>query len=299
MEQGRRPRRGQQAHRHALQGVPPARRARRRARRASRPIAHPRRADGRARPEPDPRGARPRARARPRATPSCCRRTSSARSRRCCDARPRHPPGASSSPRGATEDIRAHAPRAGRRARDRAREPEAANGALQAVDGVGHGRDRRPRPEPGEADVASAAAASGRRSSPTRSGARATEQLRRRARRGAAAACARCAPADGSLEDVFARLTPTAPTTARPEARRTRMRAFWPIYKRELFAFFVTPLAWVLIVGLPRRPGDALLPARRPLRDARRDRRATRRRCRRSSATPCSSTWSSSCSSRR
>jgi len=26
------------------------------------------------------------------------------------------------------------------------------------------------------------------------------------------------------------------------------MRSFWPIYKRELFAFFVTPLAWVLIV---------------------------------------------------
>ena len=25
------------------------------------------------------------------------------------------------------------------------------------------------------------------------------------------------------------------------------MRAFWPIFKRELFAFFVTPLAWVLI----------------------------------------------------
>lgn len=25
------------------------------------------------------------------------------------------------------------------------------------------------------------------------------------------------------------------------------MRSFWPIYKRELFAFFVTPLAWVLI----------------------------------------------------
>jgi ABC-type transport system involved in multi-copper enzyme maturation permease subunit len=24
--------------------------------------------------------------------------------------------------------------------------------------------------------------------------------------------------------------------------------AFWPIFKRELFAFFVTPLAWVLIV---------------------------------------------------
>jgi ABC-2 type transport system permease protein len=24
------------------------------------------------------------------------------------------------------------------------------------------------------------------------------------------------------------------------------MRSFWPIYKRELFAFFVTPLAWVL-----------------------------------------------------
>ena len=26
------------------------------------------------------------------------------------------------------------------------------------------------------------------------------------------------------------------------------MRAFWPVYKRELFALFVTPLAWVLIV---------------------------------------------------
>jgi gliding motility-associated transport system permease protein len=26
------------------------------------------------------------------------------------------------------------------------------------------------------------------------------------------------------------------------------VRGFWPIYKRELFAFFVTPLAWVLIV---------------------------------------------------
>ena len=25
------------------------------------------------------------------------------------------------------------------------------------------------------------------------------------------------------------------------------MRAFWPLFKRELFAFFVTPLAWVLI----------------------------------------------------
>ncbi len=25
------------------------------------------------------------------------------------------------------------------------------------------------------------------------------------------------------------------------------MRSFWPIYKRELFAFFVTPLAWVLM----------------------------------------------------
>ena len=27
------------------------------------------------------------------------------------------------------------------------------------------------------------------------------------------------------------------------------MRGFWPIFKRELFAFFVTPLAWVLIVS--------------------------------------------------
>jgi ABC-2 type transport system permease protein len=26
------------------------------------------------------------------------------------------------------------------------------------------------------------------------------------------------------------------------------MRGFWPLFKRELFAFFVTPLAWVLIV---------------------------------------------------
>ena len=25
------------------------------------------------------------------------------------------------------------------------------------------------------------------------------------------------------------------------------MRSFWPIFKRELFSFFVTPLAWVLI----------------------------------------------------
>lgn len=27
------------------------------------------------------------------------------------------------------------------------------------------------------------------------------------------------------------------------------MRGFWPIFKRELFAFFVTPLAWVLIAS--------------------------------------------------
>lgn len=27
------------------------------------------------------------------------------------------------------------------------------------------------------------------------------------------------------------------------------MRSFWPIFKRELFVFFVTPLAWVLIVS--------------------------------------------------
>jgi ABC-2 type transport system permease protein len=27
------------------------------------------------------------------------------------------------------------------------------------------------------------------------------------------------------------------------------MRSFWPIYKRELFGFFVTPLAWVLITA--------------------------------------------------
>jgi ABC-2 type transport system permease protein len=26
------------------------------------------------------------------------------------------------------------------------------------------------------------------------------------------------------------------------------MKGFWPIYKRELFAFFVTPLAWILIL---------------------------------------------------
>jgi ABC-2 type transport system permease protein len=27
------------------------------------------------------------------------------------------------------------------------------------------------------------------------------------------------------------------------------MRSFWPIFKRELFVFFVTPLAWVLVVA--------------------------------------------------
>ncbi len=27
------------------------------------------------------------------------------------------------------------------------------------------------------------------------------------------------------------------------------LRAVWAIYKRELFAMFVTPLAWVLIVA--------------------------------------------------
>ena len=27
------------------------------------------------------------------------------------------------------------------------------------------------------------------------------------------------------------------------------MRGFWPIYKRELFALFITPLAWVLITA--------------------------------------------------
>ena len=27
------------------------------------------------------------------------------------------------------------------------------------------------------------------------------------------------------------------------------MKGFWPIYKRELFALFVTPLAWVLITA--------------------------------------------------
>ena len=26
------------------------------------------------------------------------------------------------------------------------------------------------------------------------------------------------------------------------------LAGFWPLFKRELFAFFVTPLAWVLIV---------------------------------------------------
>ena len=27
------------------------------------------------------------------------------------------------------------------------------------------------------------------------------------------------------------------------------MRSFWPIFKRELFVFFATPLAWVLLVA--------------------------------------------------
>ncbi len=41
------------------------------------------------------------------------------------------------------------------------------------------------------------------------------------------------------------------------------MRSFWPIFKRELFAFLVTPLAWVLIVRVPRRAGHAFFGARR------------------------------------
>src|SRR4029078_11851186 len=33
----------------------------------------------------------------------------------------------------------------------------------------------------------------------------------------------------------------------RNEIRSFLMRGFWAIYKRELFAFFVTPIAWVLL----------------------------------------------------
>ena len=50
------------------------------------------------------------------------------------------------------------------------------------------------------------------------------------------------------------------------------MRSFWPIYKRELFAFFVTPLAWVLIGVFLVVQGMHFYLARRPLLAQRRDR---------------------------
>ncbi len=49
------------------------------------------------------------------------------------------------------------------------------------------------------------------------------------------------------------------PCAAPRRGWRRGVRAFWPIYKRELFAFFVTPLAWVLITRVPHPPGDELL----------------------------------------
>ena len=63
-------------------------------------------------------------------------------------------------------------------------------------------------------------------------------------------------PRVASLEQVFSELT--VATRARRAGRRRRaaarrgaraVRGFWPIYKRELFAMFVTPLAWVLITA--------------------------------------------------
>ncbi len=54
--------------------------------------------------------------------------------------------------------------------------------------------------------------------------------------------------AGGTLEDVFRDLTRAAHRGRRRAERRGRgVRSFWPLFKRELFAFFVTPLAWVLI----------------------------------------------------
>ena len=63
----------------------------------------------------------------------------------------------------------------------------------------------------------------------------------------------------------------------RARRRRRRDEGFWPIYKRELFAFFVTPLAWVLIVVFLVVQGMHFFLARRPLLERRRASPATRR----------------------
>ena len=105
------------AHRQALEGLPPARRARRRARRQA-ADPHPRRAHRRARPEPDPRGARRHqgARARAHGPPLDAHPE---RGRGELHARARHRPGQARR-RGGDARHPQHAPRAGGR-RDRAR----------------------------------------------------------------------------------------------------------------------------------------------------------------------------------
>ena len=288
--QGRRPRRGQQAHRPPLQGVPPARRPRRRHRGASRPSSSSTSPPPGSTPTRSARRA-PSCATSGATTPSCSRRTSSARSRRarracCCIHQGKL------LAEGPTEAIR------GMR-------------SATSVELVAARRRRRS----GEGACAASRAWPRSRASAGRAPGRADVRLRAHVRRGSSpdvergAATERCVAAlvaagggraRGAGRRRLARgRVRRAHPRGRAERRGGRMRAFWPIYKRELFAFFVTPLAWVLIVVFLVVQGMHFFllvdhfatPARR--------RRATRRRCRPSSATPSSSTSSSSCSSRR
>ncbi len=70
---------------------------------------------------------------------------------------------------------------------------------------------------------------------------------------GAKAGIVEVSPRAASLEQVFTELTladaaapPEKPKT-KPKKKKARMRGFLAIYKREVFALFVTPLAWVLM----------------------------------------------------
>ncbi len=211
------------------------------------PHRHPRRAHGRPRPQPDPRDARARARSRTRPH----RRALDAhpwRGRGLRDSRAAHPQRQSSSPRGPPASIR-----------------DMRSGA--AVEIAVHGRRRRargPRAEgrgrrrPG--DLASSWPATRRAcgwssvGTPSaersrRAGGAVRRRARRRGHRRARGAAGRRLPR-GRVRVLDPR---------RASGRRSRrgrdgpggrhVRAFWPIFKRELFAFFVTPLAWVLIVA--------------------------------------------------
>jgi gliding motility-associated transport system permease protein len=44
------------------------------------------------------------------------------------------------------------------------------------------------------------------------------------------------------------RIVELAAPMAKPVLQHPTVRGFWPVYKRELFALFVTPVAWVLMV---------------------------------------------------